>query len=400
MDNVVWVLGAGFSRPLGGPLLPELMRPEVRSLLAACYPEPHYRNHEPFVELVLYLYAYGRRFQEGRELAVQGEPGEHLWQDAEQFLDYLDTAAADENAPARRQIERIVRAAGSYWRLWPMENGGAAGFLILSRTAKRIVAGVCSAFLRGADPSTERWEPYLTWARSLMPGDTVITFNYDAVPDLLATQTKTLEVASLGGVRNSAAARVLKLHGSVNWRVKGWPADEMRLPTGNEAVEIAIEKDFDFSLTCAPHELAIASPGPVKRAVSGWLKPLWDEAAEALRYASAIVFVGYRFPESDSYARRRLLDAIGSNTRKYLPVHVVLGPQPGDAQRLRSLLDFKLAHRKEVANDGTALKVTQHPFETDKVRNLLVHPLYAQDFLSVVHRGHITEAWQVLPRSG
>jgi hypothetical protein len=39
MSGVVWVLGAGFSKALGGPLLPALLSKQSQSRLLAAYPD-------------------------------------------------------------------------------------------------------------------------------------------------------------------------------------------------------------------------------------------------------------------------------------------------------------------------------------------------------------------------
>jgi len=63
-------------------------------------------------------------------------------------------------------------------------------------------------------------------------------------------------------------------------------------------------------------------------------------ATAALKTADAIVFVGYRFPPTDSAARRILIDAIGENDKQHIVLHTVLGPKVHDDQteRLKAML--------------------------------------------------------------
>jgi hypothetical protein len=55
-------------------------------------------------------------------------------------------------------------------------------------TARRLVAAECAAFLQHVDPTREQWRPYRRWAASLTPNDTVVTFNYDRVLEMLHDQ--------------------------------------------------------------------------------------------------------------------------------------------------------------------------------------------------------------------
>lgn len=123
----------------------------------------------------------------------------------------------------------------------------------------------------------------------------------------------------------------------------------------------------------------IAAPGPQKRRhANGKLAKLWDGALEAIRYADMIVFIGYRFPPSDSEARRRILGAIREGTKQRLVVYTALGPRTSedDSIRLQALLDATLSRRKASMGGFNY--------------SLAALPLYAQDFLTVFHRGMLT----------
>jgi len=369
------------------------MRPEVRAHLEASYPRRTFSQLDDDVhDVVLRLYGYGSRFREGAFPTVSG-PGQRVWDDAEQFLDYLDTAVAGgPGSPAFQRIDEIVGGHISLAHA-PSKHNGVSGVLRLSNAAKRLIAGVCSAFLVRADPSTERWEPFKNWAQRLTPKDTIITFNYDCVLELLNRVTNTISVVRLGEPKRAYnGARLLKLHGSVNWKITGWQPNAAGLPTGTEKIDAEPQDDLDFALKCADHELAIASPGPLKKAISaGWLAELWRLAVEAIMDADAITFIGYRFPETDSYALKRLLNAIAGNNSTYLALHTVLGLNSPDMPRLSALLRFSLPFREpHPPNKRPELNTSTKTF------TLLNHPLYGQDFLSVYPDSWITNAWRVL----
>jgi hypothetical protein len=213
--------------------------------------------------------------------------------------------------------------------------------------ARRLLAVECSRFLVGADPKSERWAPYRDWSQRVFTatspskgGDRhlIVTFNYDTVLEKLGFQD---------GVRlprQSSDKPILKLHGSVNWK---------RAKAGH----FTHETDEHFAASCPIEELAIAPPGPDKVGVADEFDDLWKAATTALGSADAVVFIGYRFPQTDAQARDKILSALSSRT---IPMHVVLGSDlhSVDAQRLRGLL---------VSNTPRT--------------PVVMHPLFAQDFM-------------------
>src|SRR6266852_733920 len=105
--RVVWILGAGFSRSLGGPLFETLFGPWSMANLEAHFPPTEFKQlyapaagvDVPAVEIAHWLYNYGRKFDLGKN-AEQGHLpnawlqaiGQKLWQDAEEYLQILDRA--------------------------------------------------------------------------------------------------------------------------------------------------------------------------------------------------------------------------------------------------------------------------------------------------------------------
>jgi hypothetical protein len=137
---------------------------------------------------------------------------------AEQFIERLDLASHDETAAA------LLASS------WISHDGTLADTPAVLWAGTRLTwalwlrAGECCAFLERADLRSERWVPYLRWARSLAPSDAVLTFNYDRVPDLLETElgrrsTPRLQVMTPTDLVEDVCkvARALKLHGSVDW---------------------------------------------------------------------------------------------------------------------------------------------------------------------------------------
>jgi hypothetical protein len=341
-------------------MLTDLLAPDSVENLRATYSRNYTRLFSKAALVAHWLFNYSTRFRAGRidgsaerDMAQWIGPrwataiGEQLWVDAEDYLDYLDTSVASETSRAGRQM-----------------------------------AAECCAFLTGADTRSERFAPYVRWARELVqPGDSVLTFNYDLVPDRLASGSK-LRVLAPSEAPQPGFVNVIKLHGSVNWRRAG----ETR-PS-----EINVEADLEFALSCEDRELAIASPGPTKQTITRQLEPLWGVAESAIKSANAIVFVGYRFPPTDANARTRLLSAIAGSQMRYVAVHTVLGPKVDDnTVRLTQMLRYALRSRFEHPTGPD--QPTEAGYNLDQRFNLVPQPLWAEDFFSVAAGGIIMQPY-------
>jgi hypothetical protein len=174
--------------------------------------------------------------------------------------------------------------------------------------------------------------------------------------------------------------------------VAGKRPSSRRIDHGRVRQALLGGRDEHFALTCDDDELAIATPGPSKqREGTRGFGDLWRLVTGALTGADAIVFVGYRFPETDADARSELLGAIGNNpgtgSRSTLSIHIVLGntaQSKRDAERLASMLRFVLGRNRIEATPA------RPPVHTSAgVAHFFMlhsHPLFAQDFFSVVNR--------------
>jgi hypothetical protein len=271
------------------------------------------------------------------------------WSDAETFLDLLETAALEEeSSPLAMHLASAARCL-----TW--EGKTAPEVSAMRDTARRMLAMECSGYLLDAHPSTERWEPHQRWRRSILQNaelshhHTIVTFNYDRVLEILQLANRVVlpDVAP-----PTEGLAILKLHGSVDWR-------------RTEGGEFEMVPDQGFLTTCAPKELAIAPPGPAKSEIVAQLESLWKAAESRISAADVIFFIGYRFPETDATARRRILGAISDRSE----VNIVLGPNRDhpDIVRLQGLLEFIAPNRKPK-----------------------IHPMWAQDFLSVFPTGLLT----------
>jgi len=317
----------------------------------------------------LYYYGHSKkprsRHTPGYPEFIDGE-GEDLWEDAEQYLDYLDTAAASAESPACKRLLEFLGDA----RLNHGLQREPGMLKLMAAAARRLLAAECCSFIEGVDPDSERWSPYQRWLREVFVWgeDTVVTFNYDLVPEMVARSQKRQDSFQYR-TKEPGCSFLLKLHGSVNWLLQS-------------TLAVRTDADDRAALTCDDHQLAIAGPGPGKKKLSsGLFEWCWTEALAALEKASAIVFVGYRFPPTDAEARERLLGAIRKNNeQQQLAIHTVLGPDTSsdDSRRLRGLLEHAMAGVRNVRGGG------------GRGYSLEQQPLWAEDFFSVVVPRSIT----------
>jgi len=247
---------------------------------------------------------------------------------AEQILVSLDLAA-NHNDIAQQRIWTKETDDG---KATPHTREDPATY---ARDALRTITKLIVAEMEYAIPDTSdidkagyAWGPYVEWVKNLVGGDdTIMTFNYDRVVE------KAFELTpghSLG------QNQLLKLHGSVthgtdeDGNIKELQVAELhrQLRNPNEAFTVRL-----------------GLPGEAKSKIHGEggpLKPLWDQAAEAIIGARHIVFIGYSLPPEDVEAMEMIVEAIRerreSDRTSALTIHLVLGPGTKDAEILESIL--------------------------------------------------------------
>ncbi|MFT3927453.1 MAG: SIR2 family protein [Myxococcales bacterium] len=351
--RVVWVLGSGFSVGVGGPLLNQIFDEhrlkavgQLHRVVAASQEEPREEPSWSKIE---------PRLDEVRNVFLLGIDNSWTgWRNAEEYLELLDAAASGSDP-------RALMLLLHYYGAQDFTPDMRSRIALIAKDARAYFAAVCAEYSERAEDN-ERWLPYKRWAALLEPSDTVITFNYDQVVEK-ACELANRPIYHCVGGNAPGNGNLLKLHGSVDWVI-----------SGSEASPIVQTHQEPFASILNEREVAIGVPGPSKRfRASNLFQPQWDKAERALREADSVVFVGYRFPETDSDAKYRLLGALGGNTTPDLPIRLVLGPSVSDdVRRLDGLLQWTLR---------------QHPSVTSRRKFEVIHePMYAQDFLTVFWR--------------
>ena len=299
--KTVWILGAGFSRSLGAPLLSDLLTIPAARLVLSEYPAKF-----PEKDLALAVsHAYEHGSRRSRSLF------EPHWDHAEEFIELLSLANRREGSvPAKRlfgYLERLIAETPSRVMSAARERLGAVirnqDLKSLHHYALKLMAAECCAFVENARTLDEGWGPYVEWAVSRNHEDTILTFNYDRVPEILSAEQNAFWIPDPTEAEVASPIlkpQVYKLHGSVTWEHNLHGV--IRRATGRDAYLAAI----DMKPSLSP----IATPGPDKQELVdglGPLKKLWDVAAMAIQEAERIIFIGYRIPKTDAYSRRWLL---------------------------------------------------------------------------------------------
>jgi hypothetical protein len=350
----VWVLGAGFSQPLGGPLLSDLFRQEPVGSLLHLYPEKEFPGLAETTWAVQAFFNLGR--QDGR------------WRHAEAFLSAVDVACQPSNSQLLSQLQAAVN--GAYFkdphsdRKITFKDRHARLLSPLDRAVRRALAVECSKFLVWAHE--ELWAPYRGWVKSLEPAnDVVVTFNYDRVLENVGRDR--LQVLLPGEQRDPMRVPVYKLHGSVDWLVD--PLSTVRRVPYADAL-------------LSEERLAMGVPGESKMAATeGEFAPLWKAALSAMSVANAIFLVGYSFPETDTYSQRKILETIRANESRHVRVDIVLGgPGVGDpyAARVQSLLRSCRGNR-----DWNDAQEAQRSSDLAWRLHVVHQRLWSQDFLPI-----------------
>jgi hypothetical protein len=351
--KTVWILGSGFSKGIGAPLLYELLTEKGHLLAQEVFPNTPLRSdvYELFGK-------YGPASKSAK-----------YWEHAEEFLDLVDAATEQASSPRRKFIEKLLHRINN--------NLTLNAFRDLATLA---IATEVNAHVEIGSLKAEAWKPYLHWAKQLNAQDSIITFNYDTLLEKLGNDPAVLHLKDDGVLLPHKATaipeercRIFKLHGSANW---AW--DEK---AGDRFQVFGSTGGFNFKDGYRP---LIGTPGGTKQDhVERHFENIWKQAMATLQQAEVIVFMGYRFPPSDSYARRALLHTLTLNGTRSLRIHTVLGPDVRDTAtvRLNALLRETLDPTGKI--DASLFPVGALGNQPRyRVQN---QPLFAEDFMSVLN---------------
>jgi SIR2-like domain len=146
--------------------------------------------------------------------------------------------------------------------------------------------------------------------------NTVITFNYDTqlegsllnigVPiDYGFGKSNVAYDESWNKAQgNNEKLTVLKIHGSVNW-----------FQNDRELGDLTVYRSYNdgYSKDANPYYRVIIVPPTWRKDFSGPLSDVWRSAIQALRSATRIIFLGFSFPDTDSHIKYLLAAGLQEN---------------------------------------------------------------------------------------
>lgn len=252
-----------------------------------------------------------------------------------------------------RNIEHVLDACTMAAKLdlalpWP---GGKAV------SASYVVDLILWWMLEAIEASAKRELPdaYGVFAAGLVPGDTIVTVNYDLVCETyLAKRGLRFDYGIPELARNSTSTQgvpinLLKLHGSLNWRhcvpmpgrssCERWFVYDHDLPAFG----------FELSQACECGDGALRTPVIAPTSLKDYsgtsLAGVWKRAARQMRAATELYVVGYSLPLYDVTVRELFRLVTIANTAG--PVHIV-NPDSAVRERLSFVEAQRLIFHQEV----------------------------------------------------
>lgn len=164
------------------------------------------------------------------------------------------------------------------------------------------------------------------FVENLRENDSIISFNYDVLIDQFLTDNKKYPDygIDLEGYEFEKRIPLLKLHGSLNWRIcpkckkPRWIGNDnlLKMAGDDEIMNNLREILFCHELTeCPMHkrftieETFFVPPSWNKNDYPD-SKVLWKLASEKLKIADEIIFIGYSLPQADIYFKYLLLSSL------------------------------------------------------------------------------------------
>lgn len=303
-DHNVYILGAGFSRPAGVPLLNDFLM-EMRSSLN-WLSNANRRSELQAIRDVLIF----RKSASGAALRVN--------LNVENIEDLFSLAAASGQNPLAETVSTAIAATLSYARRTPAPHA------LLVSVKRGIKVPETWEERVGATDVIKYMAPFYDLCAGMLVGrwcqprrymkNTVLTFNYDTV---LEESLSNIGVKCSYGFEHSSveydksakhvtrkaennALPVHKLHGSVNW------ATPLK-----ERGKLRVFGSYDDLLKANRQVLLI--PPTWRKTFGGPLTSIWDAAVKALTEATQIIIIGFSIPPTDIHFKYLLAAGLQEN---------------------------------------------------------------------------------------
>ena len=272
-----------------------------------------------------YVFGAGASLHVGYPLAKHMGHSLFAWMDGHEDVgtfSFRQTAQFLKNLfPVTEDIENLITAIEEKIASYPVMGQRPSEVVDLCNCHKpALIAAIRMWFqeIRMRDAND-----YARFARDIVaPGDCVLTFNYDVSlePHLMSQRKWCLGDGygfGMEGFEDQSPVKMLKLHGSVNWRFPVGSNDRPLI----DSSEIAFlgypgRSDPLYSGPIANSDGTMILPARCKqffvetslgRRHERFWDGLWSQAAEALKYSEKVVICGYSVPEHDQRACDLLL---------------------------------------------------------------------------------------------
>jgi hypothetical protein len=356
-DRNVFILGAGFSRDAGAPLVHDFLD-RARELFDDPDSALDIQEREQFEQV----------FKFKREVAKAREKFRIDLDNIEQLFGLVEMSqrlGSEPPAPREATVYLIAKtlqlALASTSRrprvrmsLVPAYAGQASFLKHVSRDASGGDVFETDIYTHFALLLSGKYDDE---RRVASRSSTVITFNYDLVLDDALARVGTrpgYELADAVFDEASASNQVvplLKLHGSTNWAICGCGQIHV---LGQKATE---DPSLFRSRPCGKCgktglRLLLVPPSWDKSEYSRVMQPVWKQAVEALKSATRICVIGYSMPEADAFFKFLLALGLAENDRLYKLIVVdwvpgVPSPQENTTEmRWRGMLEGLFVGRR------------------------------------------------------
>jgi NAD-dependent SIR2 family protein deacetylase len=204
----------------------------------------------------------------------------------------------------------------------------------------QVLFGLLASTMLPAEPNKAH-EAIATFTKSY-PRSTTVTTNYDCCMDLAleAVQvplTYCLEFANRSKEEDADRARLVKLHGSLNWyyceTCQEVQCIDIRSTVENYKQDRAPYSVIAICKDCGGQRRGLLVPPlAMKFDVAPPLTPLLTEARDAFEAAEVIIVVGFSFAEADVYISRMLSKSMQTKPGQKL---IIVDPASDVAYRVR-----------------------------------------------------------------
>lgn len=331
-DHNVFILGAGFSKEAGLPVMQDFM-----ARIRGKYENPGVHLEGSLLEDYGIVLDYRNSLRSTRDyIDVDLDNIENLFS-----LISMSCLSREEMGRTEKAIRRVITDLTG--RVNFGRSDGLAEFKLATLPQKVSLAFedvIESSICDGDAGSTVLLDFYDVFCAQLCGvfsaadpvgrSDTVISFNYDL---LVESRIKSLGFDIDYGFEGGRSGikkpvKILKLHGSVNWE---------------ESSPGVIEVAPDEALLSVEFDPCIMPP-TWQKAPSKAIGAVWSQAVEAISAATRIIIIGYSMPETDSYFKHLLMAGLAKNKGIYKVIIVDKLTESGSVDKKFKSLFSPIVH--------------------------------------------------------